>query len=191
MFSLDSKVAFVTGGNGGIGLGIAKGFIEQGASVVLAARTVSKLESAVAEIGEMGAAERVLAVQCDVTDRDSVQAALDATVEKFGGLDIAVNNAGINARYPAEKFPIEEYLKVIDINLNGVFRVSQAVAPGMIDTDMISGLAEPAREDMLAKIPLGRLGTPDDVAGAVGFLASDEAAYITGHVLAVNGGMYM
>ena len=98
MFSLDSKVAFVTGGNGGIGLGIAKGFIEQGASVVLAARTVSKLESAVAEIGEVGAAERVLAVQCDVTDRDSVQAALDVTVEKFGGLDIAVNNAGTNRR---------------------------------------------------------------------------------------------
>ncbi len=65
------------------------------------------------------------------------------------------------------------------------------VAPGMIDTDMTSGLAKPAREAMLAQIPLGRLGTPDDIARAVGFLASDEAAYITGHVLAVNGGMYM
>ena len=118
MFSLDSKVAFVTGGNGGIGLGIAKGFIEQGASVVLAARTVSKLESAVAEIGEMGAAERVLSVQCDVTDRDSVQAALDATVEKFGGLDIAVNNAGTNRR--AEEPHLlsdEDWRYVIDTNL--------------------------------------------------------------------------
>ena len=98
MFDLQDKVAFVTGGNGGIGLGIAKGFIDHGASVVLAARTKSKLDSALIEISDMGASERVLAVQCDVTDRDSVQAALDSTVERFGGVDIVVNNAGTNKR---------------------------------------------------------------------------------------------
>ena len=132
MFSLDSKVAFVTGGNGGIGLGIAKGFIEQGASVVLAARTVSKLESAVAEIGEMGAAERVLAVQCDVTDRDSVQAALDATVEKFGGLDIAVNNAGTNRRAEAPHLlSDEDWRYVIDTNLTSMHNVTSLAFPLM------------------------------------------------------------
>jgi 2-deoxy-D-gluconate 3-dehydrogenase len=98
MFNLDGKVAFVTGGNGGIGLGMAIGFVEQGGSVVLAARTKSKLDSAVAEIASIGASDRVLAVECDVTDRTSIQAALDAAVEKFGGVDIVVNNAGTNKR---------------------------------------------------------------------------------------------
>ena len=65
------------------------------------------------------------------------------------------------------------------------------VAPGMIDTDMTAGLDESAQAAMLAQIPMGRLGTTRDVAGAICFLASDEAAYVTGHVLAVNGGMYM
>ena len=66
-----------------------------------------------------------------------------------------------------------------------------AVAPGLIDTDMTRAISEGAQDDWAARIPLKRLGTPDDVAAAVVFLASDEASYITGHVLAVNGGMYM
>ena len=84
MFNLEGKVAFVTGGNGGIGLGMAKGFIDHSACVVLAARTKSKLDSALAEISDMGAADRVLTVQCDVTDRDSVQSALDSVAVPCG-----------------------------------------------------------------------------------------------------------
>jgi 2-deoxy-D-gluconate 3-dehydrogenase len=132
MFNLDGKVAFVTGGNGGIGLGMAKGFIEHGASVVLAARTESKLESAVAEIAAMDAADRVLAVSCDVTDRDSVQAGLDAAVEKFGGVDIVVNNAGTNRRADEPHLLSDEDWKyVIDTNLTSMHNVTSLAFPLM------------------------------------------------------------
>ena len=132
MFNLEGKVAFVTGGNGGIGLGMAKGFIDHGAAVVLAARTKSKLDSAVAEIVEIGGADRVLAVQCDVTDRDSIQAALDATIERFDGVDIVVNNAGTNKR--AEEPHLlsdEDWRDVIDTNLTSMHTVTSLAFPLM------------------------------------------------------------
>ena len=101
-----------------------------------------------------------------------------------------MGNAG-QANYAATKAGLVGFSKALarEVATRGI--TVNVVAPGMIDTDMTSGLAKPAREAVLAQIPLGRLGTPDDVAGAISFLASDEAAYITGHVLAVNGGMYM
>ena len=101
-----------------------------------------------------------------------------------------MGNAG-QVNYAATKAGLVGFSKALarEVATRGV--TVNVVAPGMIDTEMTSGLAKLAREAMLAKIPLGRLGTPDDIAGAIGFLASDEAAYITGHVLAVNGGMYM
>ena len=101
-----------------------------------------------------------------------------------------MGNAG-QVNYAATKAGLVGFSKALarEVATRGV--TVNVVAPGMIDTEMTSGLAKPAREAMLAKIPLGRLGTPDDIAAAIGFLASDEAAYITGHVLAVNGGMYM
>ena len=101
-----------------------------------------------------------------------------------------MGNAG-QVNYAAAKAGLVGFSKALarEVATRGV--TVNVVAPGMIDTEMTSGLAKLAREAMLAKIPLGRLGTPDDIAGAIGFLASDEAAYITGHVLAVNGGMYM
>lgn len=101
-----------------------------------------------------------------------------------------MGNAG-QVNYAATKAGLVGFSKALarEVATRGV--TVNVVAPGMIDTEMTSGLAKPAREAMLAKIPLGRLGTPDDIAAAIGFLASDEAAYITGHVLSVNGGMYM
>jgi len=101
-----------------------------------------------------------------------------------------MGNAG-QVNYAATKAGLVGFSKALarEVATRGV--TVNVVAPGMIDTEMTSGLAKPAREAMLAKIPLGRLGTPDDIGAAIGFLASDEAAYITGHVLAVNGGMYM
>lgn len=132
MFKLDGKVAFVTGGNGGIGLGMAKGFVDQGASVVLAARTVSKLDAAVAEITAVGGGDNVLAAQCDVTDRKSIQTALDATVEKFGGLDIVVNNAGTNKRADEPHLLSEEdWQDVIDTNLTSMHSVTSLTFPLM------------------------------------------------------------
>jgi len=132
MFNLEGKVAFVTGGNGGIGLGMAKGFIEHGASVTLAARNEEKLASAVNEIADMGVADRVMSVACDVVDRDSIQAALDATVEKFGGVDIVVNNAGTNRRADEPHLLSDEaWRDVIDTNLTSMHNVTSLAFPLM------------------------------------------------------------
>ena len=130
MFNLKDKVAFVTGGNGGIGLGISKGFIGSGASVVLAARTRSKLDSAFSEISESGFGDRVLALECDVTDRSSIQAALDTSVAQFGGIDIVVNNAGTNKRAEEPHLLSEEdWQDVIDTNLTSMHSVTSLAFP--------------------------------------------------------------
>ena len=130
MFNLKDKVALVTGGNGGIGLGIAKGFIGSGASVVLAARTRSKLDSAFSEINESGFGDRVLALECDVTDRSSIQTALDTSVAQFGGLDIVVNNAGTNKRAEEPHLLSEEdWQDVIDTNLTSMHSVTSLAFP--------------------------------------------------------------
>lgn len=128
LFDLNDKVAFITGGNGGIGLGMAKGLVDAGASVALAARRVDRTKEAVAEIEGMGG--QALGVECDVTDRRSVQKALDATVERFGGLDIVINNAGINRRAPEpDQLSEEDWDAVIDTNLNGIHNVTALAFP--------------------------------------------------------------
>jgi len=99
-------------------------------------------------------------------------------------------NAG-QANYAASKAGLIGFTKALALEVASRNITVNAVAPGMIDTDMTRAIAEGAQQDWAARIPLQRLGTPDDVAAAVRFLASDEAAYITGHVLAVNGGMYL
>ncbi len=95
------------------------------------------------------------------------------------------------ANYAASKAGLEGFSRALAREVASRGITVNVVAPGMIDTDMTAGLNESAQAAMLAQIPMGRLGTTEDVAGAIGFLASDEAAYVTGHVLAVNGGMYM
>ncbi|HWB15203.1 MAG TPA: 3-oxoacyl-ACP reductase FabG [Vicinamibacterales bacterium] len=99
-------------------------------------------------------------------------------------------NAG-QANYAASKAGLIGFTKALALEVASRQITVNAVAPGLIDTDMTRSLAAGRQEDWAARIPLGRLGRPEDVAAAVAFLASDEAAYITGHVLAVNGGMYM
>ncbi len=101
-----------------------------------------------------------------------------------------MGNAG-QSNYAASKAGLEGFTRALAREVASRKITVNVVAPGMIDTDMTAALGEAAREGMLGQIPAGRLGTGDDVAHAVCFLASDEAAYITGHVLAVNGGMYM
>ena len=101
-----------------------------------------------------------------------------------------MGNAG-QANYAASKAGLVGFSKALAREVASRGITVNVVAPGLIETDMIAGLSESAHDAMLSQIPLGRLGTPEDVASAVCFLASDEAAYITGHVLAVNGGMYM
>ncbi len=99
-------------------------------------------------------------------------------------------NAG-QANYAASKAGLIGFTKALALEVASRNITVNAVAPGLIDTDMTRALADGAHEEWADKIPLKRLGTPDDVASAVVFLASDEASYITGHVLAVNGGMYI
>ena len=95
------------------------------------------------------------------------------------------------ANYAASKAGLEGFSRALAREVASRGITVNVVAPGMIDTDMTAKLGESAQAAMLAQVPMGRLGTTEDVAGAIGFLASDEAAYVTGHVLAVNGGMYM
>ncbi len=128
-FDLKDKVAIVTGGNGGIGLGMARGLADAGASIVIAARDAAKSKTAVAELGKRGV--RAIAVEVDVTDAASVQNLVAATAKEFGRVDILVNNAGINIRNAAHEMTLAEWHKVIETNLTSAFLCSQAVYPEM------------------------------------------------------------
>jgi 3-oxoacyl-[acyl-carrier protein] reductase len=243
---LTRRTAIVTGASRGIGRAVALALAEAGALVVAGARGANADDTA-AVIRDRGGAATSMSL--DVTDPDSVQAVVDATLKQWGRVDILVSNAGITRDQLLLRMKREDWDAVLATNLTGAFLCAQAVgkpmlrqrsgrivaiasvvgqmgnagqsnyaaskagligfakslarelaprnitvnvvAPGLIDTDMTRALTEQAREDWSAKIPLGRLGTPEDVAAAVCFLASDAAAYITGQVVAVNGGLYL
>jgi 3-oxoacyl-[acyl-carrier protein] reductase len=125
------------------------------------------------------------------------QAALKPMIKQRAGRIIAISSVVGQAgnpgqtNYAASKAGLVGFSKALALEVASRGITVNVVAPGMIDTDMTRAVAGDARDAWTSRIPLGRLGTPDDVAGAVCFLASDEASYITGHVLAVNGGMYM
>jgi len=126
-----------------------------------------------------------------------VQAVLKAMVKARHGRIITITsvvgesgNAG-QVNYAASKAGLIGFTKALALEVASRGITVNAVSPGLIDTDMTKAISEGAHEEWAKKIPLQRLGTPDDIAAAVRFLASDEAAYITGHVLAVNGGMHM
>ncbi|MEX2617683.1 MAG: glucose 1-dehydrogenase [Alphaproteobacteria bacterium] len=129
LFDLDGRVAIVTGGNGGIGLGMCRGLADAGASVVVAARNAEKGAAAVAELRERGGTAEFVAV--DVESEESCHAMVASAVEKFGRLDILVNNAGISIRKQPEDYDLAEFKKVIDTNLNSAFACCQAAYPEM------------------------------------------------------------
>ena len=247
MFSLKDKVALVTGASQGIGWDIAQALVVAGAKVAVAARTEEKLALLVGEIQTAGG--EALAVKMDVADAEQVKAGFKQVIEKFGRLDILVNNAAITRDGLAVRMKPDDWDAVMRTNLTGahlciqqalgsmmrarsgrIINVSSvvaqmgnagqanyvaakagligltkaiameiasrnitvnAVAPGFIDTPMTNVLSDKVKEELKARIPLGRLGVPRDIAASIVFLASDEAAYITGHVLDVNGGMYL
>jgi len=247
MFSLKDKVALVTGASQGIGWDIAQALIVAGAKVAVAARTEEKLALLVGEIETAGG--EALAVKMDVADAEQVKTGFKQVIEKFGRLDILVNNAAITRDGLAVRMKPDDWDAVMRTNLTGahlciqqalgtmmraragrIINVSSvvaqmgnagqanyvaakagligltkaiameiasrnitvnAVAPGFIETPMTDVLSDKVKEELKARIPLGRLGVPRDVAASIVFLASDEAAYITGHVLDVNGGMYL
>ena len=124
LFDLSGRVAVITGGNGGIGLGMARGLAAAGAAIVVAARNRDKSEAAVAALTALGAPSAFIAL--DVGDPASCHALVRETVERFGRLDILVNNAGMSIRKPPQDYAIAEWQAVLEINLTGAFACAQA-----------------------------------------------------------------
>lgn len=131
LFDLSGKVAIVTGGSRGLGLEIAEGLAEAGAKVTITGRRRQWLDPAEAGLRERGV--EVLSVEADVAEPEGVQRSVQETVERFGGVDILVNNAGLSWGAPSLEFPLDKWQMVIGINLTGVWLMSQAVAPHMIE----------------------------------------------------------
>jgi len=127
VFDLSGKVAIVTGGDGGIGLGMARGLARAGASVVVAARNPVKSAQAVAELQVLGA--RAIAIETDVSSDSSITALMEQAASDFGRLDILVNNAGTNVRLPAQELTLEQWHQVLDTNLTGAFLCAKAAYP--------------------------------------------------------------
>jgi 2-deoxy-D-gluconate 3-dehydrogenase len=129
LFDLSGKVAIVTGGNGGIGLGMARGLADAGAALAIVGRNTAKSEKAVADIAARGV--KAMSVACDVTDKDAVAATVERVQRELGRIDILVNNAGINIRKPPQLLELDEWQSVIDTNLTSAFLCSKAVHAAM------------------------------------------------------------
>lgn len=240
MQRFDGRVALVTAGAQGIGAAVARRIAAEGGSVVITDLQEDKIQAVAKEIGE-----HALAVKVDVTSREDIDAALAATVERFGRLDVLVNNAGgciVNSM--PEDTTVENWHRQLDLTLVGAAQCIQASIPHLLKTrgnvvtiSSVNGLAAfgnveysaakagqvamtrnfaarygssgvrfnvvapgtvrtpnwDSQPDTLEKFkgmyPLGRIGEPEDIAAAVAFLASDDAAWITGHTLPVEGGV--
>ena len=132
MFDLNGRIAFITGGNGGIGLGMARGLASAGATVVIAGRDRAKSKTALAELAALGTKADFVAL--DVLEEASCKQAIDYTAHKFGRLDILINNAGTTVRKPPQDLTADEWRQVIDTNLTAAFLCSQAAYPHMVKT---------------------------------------------------------
>ena len=129
MFELKGRVAIVTGGNGGIGLGMARGLAGAGASVVVVGRNAAKSDAAVRELGKLGA--EAMAVSADVSEEAAVNRLVSAARERFGRIDILINNAGTNIRKALHEYSLDEWHRVMNTNLTSAFLCSKAVYPVM------------------------------------------------------------
>jgi 3-oxoacyl-[acyl-carrier protein] reductase len=244
---LEGKVSIVTGAAQGIGKATALKFAAEGSKVVICDVRLGSMDEISSELKEMNA--EFLAYEVNVVNRDQIKNMVDDVVSKWGKIDVLVNNAGITADNQLVKMPEEDFDKVIDVNLKGVFNCTQivvpimsdngggvvlnassvvglygnfgqtnyaatkwgvigmtktwakelgkknirvnAIAPGFIATPMVKKMPEKVIEMMEGKAPLRRLGTPEDIANAYAFLASEEASFITGTVLSVDGGVVL
>jgi NAD(P)-dependent dehydrogenase (short-subunit alcohol dehydrogenase family) len=132
LFDLTGRVALITGGSGGLGKVFARALAGAGADIALLGRRLDAAEAEAKPVADE-TGRRVIAVQADVREPDAVQAAVERVVAELGKVDILINSAGVNVRRPALEFPLEDWNRVIDINLTGAFICSRAVAPGMIE----------------------------------------------------------
>lgn len=174
---LSAKVAIVTGAGQGIGQGIARVFAAAGASVVVATRSAGNGRDTVDSI--VAAGGKALLIQCDVGMRAQVERAVAETVEHFGRLDVAVHNAGIYPLHNVDELTDEVLDQTLAVNMKAALWLTQAM----------SALGSEEELDAMANcIPVGYLGKPDDIANTMLFLASDEAGYITGQTIVVDGG---
>ena len=244
---LRNKVAIITGAASGIGLATAHVFAAEGARVVLADIDAGRTETAGAAVANAGG--ETLAVRVDVTDRESVDAMVAATLARFGRIDCLVNNAGITKDSRLVKMPEQQFDSVMSVNLKGVFHCTQAVVPTMLEqesgviliassvvglygnfgqtnyaatkagvigfaktwgrelgpkgirtvavcpgfvaTPILETIPPAVMQKMVDKVPMGRLGQPEEIARVYAFLASDDASYINGTTIEVSGGIMM
>lgn len=239
-----TKVAIITGGGSGIGLGIAHKFVSQGIKTILVGRDAEKLKVAQAALGEGSFAR-----PCDLSDLSSIPAFIQSLIHEFGKIDILVNNAGINMKKDFVEVTDEDFQKVITTNLSAVFSITREVvkdmlprekgciinissmaaqyglprviaysssktaiegftramaselsgrgirinciAPGFIETPMTAKALndDPVRKGKaIGRTPMGKMGQPSDIGAAAAYFASDEAGFVTGTVLCVDGG---
>ncbi len=248
MFDLTGMTALVTGASGGIGSAIARALAAQGARLALSGSNGDKLRAFREELNDDFGHDHV-EITCDLSNTDSVEHLVPATIDTLGQIDILVNNAGITRDNLAMRMKDEEWSQVIQVNLEAAFRLMRAaarpmmrarfgrivnitsvvgatgnpgqinyaaakaglvgaskslaqelatrgitvncVAPGFIRTAMTDQLPDAQKEALNARIPMGRMGEGEDIGSAVAYLASREAAYVTGQTLHVNGGMAM
>ena len=242
---LSNKVSIITGAAQGIGLATALKFAAEGAIVIVCDLKQAGVDQAVTQCQALGATAAGFVM--DVTQRQQINDVVALVKSQFGRIDVLVNNAGITQDARLQKMTLEQFDRVIDVNLRGVFHCSQAVAdsmvaqgsgvilnassvvgiygnfgqtnyaaskfgiigftktwsrelgpkgvrvnavaPGFINTPMVTAMPEKVLQDLQTKVPLKRLGRPEEVANVYAFLASDEASYINGAVIEVSGGM--
>lgn len=247
MPDLSNRVALITGGSRGIGRATAHHFARAGARLVIADVADDAGHETVAHLTDQGA--EAIFTHTDVSDRASTDAMAEAALDAFGQIDILVNNAGITRDATLKKMSAEDFDRVLDVNLKGVFNATKsvlppmleaaygriinaasvvglygnfgqtnyvaskagvigmtrtwarelgrkgitvnAVAPGFIATEMVASVPEKVINQLKERTPLGRLGEAADIANAYGFLASEEASFITGTVLSVDGGLVL